>query len=103
AGPEEAVELVSRQVVARGLREGRAAPERVRQRRAEAEGGPPRRAYFGTQHGWIDTPLLCRAELVRKRTGPIIIEEYDATGLVPPDAAATLDTAGNIVIEIGCG
>jgi len=40
---------------------------------------------------------------VRERAGPIIIEEYDATCLVPPEAVATLDTAGNIVIEIGGG
>jgi len=102
AGPEEPVELVSIQVVGQGLREP-SVPERVLQSRTEAKGGPPRRAYFGTQHGWIDTPLLSRAELARKRAGPIIIEEYDATCLVPPDAAAALDTAGNIVIEIGCG
>jgi len=103
AGPEEPVELVSIQVVGQGLREGSSVPERMLQSRAEAGGGPPRRAYFGTQHGWIDTPLLGRAELVQKRAGPIIIEEYDATCLVPPEAVATLDTAGNIVIEIGGG
>src|SRR5262252_9531445 len=89
AGPEEPVELVSIQVVGQGLRQS-SVPERVLQSRIEAKGGPPRRAYFGTQQGWIDTPLLSRAELARKRAGPIIIEEYDATCLVPPDAAATL-------------
>ena len=103
AGPEEPVELVSIQVVGQGLRKGSSVPERVLQTRAEAGGGPPRRAYFGAQHGWIDTPLLGRTELVRERAGPIIIEEYDATCLVPPEAVATLDTAGNIVIEIGGG
>ena len=103
AGPEEPVELVSIQVVGQGLREGSSVPERILQGRAEAGGGSPRWAYFGTQHGWIDTPLVGRAELAGKRAGPIIIEEYDATCLVPPDAVATLDAAGNIVIEIGCG
>jgi N-methylhydantoinase A len=102
AGPEEPVELVSIQVVGQGLREGASVPQSVLQSRAEAAGGPPRRAYFGSQHGWIETPLLGRAELAPKRAGPIIVEEYDATCLVPPDAAATLDAAGNIVIEMGC-
>src|SRR6516225_2789904 len=101
AGPEEPVELVSIQVVGQGLRKGSSVPERVLQTRAEAGGGPPRRAYFGTQHGWIDTPLLGRADLATKRAGPIIIEEYDATCLVPPDAAVALDAGGNLVIEIG--
>jgi N-methylhydantoinase A len=101
AGPKEPVELVSIQVVGQGLREGSGVPGRVVPSRPEAEGGPPRRAYFGAEHGWIDTPLLKRADLATKRAGPFIIEEYDATCLVPPDAAAALDAGGNLVIEIG--
>jgi len=100
AGSEEPVELVSIQVVGQGLRQ-RSGGEGVPQSRPNSEGGPPRRAYFGTKHGWIDTPLLKRADLVTKRAGPVIIEEYDATCLVPPDAAAALDASGNVVIEIG--
>ena len=34
------------------------------------------------------------------RAGPLIVEEYDATCLVPPGARAELDAAGNIVIEL---
>jgi N-methylhydantoinase A len=100
AGSEEPVELVSIQVVGQGLRQ-RSGVEGVPQSRPDPEGGPPRRAYFGSKHGWIDTPLLKRADLVTKRAGPIIIEEYDATCLIPPDAAAALDASGNVVIEIG--
>ena len=32
--------------------------------------------------------------------GPLIVEEYDATCLVPPGARAELDAGGNIVIEL---
>jgi len=32
--------------------------------------------------------------------GPAIVEEYDATCLIPPTAAGRLDTYGNIVIEL---
>jgi N-methylhydantoinase A len=35
------------------------------------------------------------------RPGPLLIEEYDATTLVPPDATAELDAWGNIVITTG--
>ena len=35
------------------------------------------------------------------RQGPLIIEEYDSTCVVPPDAAARLDANGNIDIRIG--
>ena len=42
-----------------------------------------------------------RSDLGGGRTGPLIIEEYDATCLVPHSARAGLDEAGNIVIELG--
>jgi N-methylhydantoinase A len=45
--------------------------------------------------------VLRRSDLGGGRTGPLIIEEYDATCLVPPSAHAGLDEAGNIVIEFG--
>ena len=101
AGPEEPVELVSIQVVGQGLREGSGVPERVLQSRTETEPGPPRRAYFGAAHGWVETPVLKRSELATRRTGPVIVEEYDATCLVPPGATAELDAGGNIVIVLG--
>ena len=34
------------------------------------------------------------------RAGPLIVEEYDATCVVPPGARAELDAAGNIVIDV---
>ena len=59
-----------------------------------------RQAYFG-EHGWLETPVLSRADLGAGRAGPLIIEEYDATCLVPPGARAELDAAGNIVTTLG--
>jgi N-methylhydantoinase A len=69
--------------------------------RGEPEPQPPRRAYFGPDHGWIETPVLRRSDLTPARTGPLIVEEYDATCLVPPGARCELDTGGNIVVELG--
>jgi len=101
AGPEEPVELVSIQVVGQGLREGAGVPERVRSSRPEPEPPPPRPAWFGAEHGWVETPILRRSDLTRPRAGPLIIEEYDATCVIPPGASASLDRGGNIVIELG--
>jgi N-methylhydantoinase A len=98
AGADEPVELVSIQVVGLGLREGPNVPERVRASRAEPEPPPPRSAYFGS---WIETPVMRRSDLAKPRAGPLIVEEYDATCVVPPGARAELDGAGNIVIELG--
>jgi N-methylhydantoinase A len=50
----------------------------------------------------VDTPVIARAALAADaRPGPFIIEEYDATCVVPPGARATLDGYGNIAIELG--
>jgi N-methylhydantoinase A len=101
AGPEEPVELVAIQLVGSGLREGGGVPEGVRSSRPEGAAQPGRKAYFGTEHGWLDTPVLVRADLKTGRTGPLIVEEYDSTCVVPPGARAELDAAGNIVITLG--
>ena len=100
AGPEEPVELVSIQVVGQGLRDGAGVPERVRPSRPEPEPPPPRPAWFGTPHGWVETPVLRRSDLAMPRVGPLVIEEYDATCVVPPGATASLDAGGNILIEL---
>ena len=59
-----------------------------------------RPAYFGDGHGWLETPVLSRADLAGGRAGPLIVEEYDATCVVPPGAHAERDGAGNIVITL---
>ena len=97
AGADEPVELVSIQVVGQGLRDGPSVPERVRPSRPEPTPPPPRRAYFGS---WIETPVMRRSDLSQTKKGPLIVEEYDATCVVPPGARAELDAGGNIVIEL---
>ena len=100
AGPDEPVELVSIQVVGLGLRD-RGMPDRIRSDRPEPPPPPPRPAWLGAAHGWVKTPVMRRSDLGGGRTGPLIVEEYDATCLVPSSARAGLDEAGNIVIEFG--
>ena len=100
AGIEEPVELVAIQAVGQGLREGESVPERMRSTRAEPEPPPPRRAYFGSDTGWLETPVLRRSDLSATRSGPLIIEEYDATCVVAPSATAALDAGGNIVVTL---
>ncbi len=61
-----------------------------------------RDAYFGPAHGVIRTPVIGRAGLgTRSRRGPLLIDEYDATTLVPPGCRAHLDSHGNIAIATG--
>ena len=35
-----------------------------------------------------------------RRRGPLVVEEFDATIVVPPDASVHLDAIGNIVLEL---
>ncbi|MGI9146205.1 MAG: hydantoinase/oxoprolinase family protein [Chloroflexota bacterium] len=60
-----------------------------------------RTAYFGRAVGAVETPVIGRSDLVgAARSGPLIIEEYDATCVVPPGCAASLDAHANIVIQV---
>jgi len=46
--------------------------------------------------------VLARTDLAATpRPGPLIVEEYDATTVVPPGCAAWRDQWENIVIEVG--
>jgi len=42
-----------------------------------------------------------RSALAKPRSGPLIVEEYDATCVVSPGARAELDAGGNIIIALG--
>jgi N-methylhydantoinase A len=101
AGPEEPVEVVNIQVVGQGIAERSRVPDTPAPAQHNAGSGfLPRQAYFGPQVGWLETPVLRRDDLVTPREGPCIIEEYDATCVVPPKANAILDVYGNIIIDL---
>ena len=60
-----------------------------------------RKAYFGKNFGYINTPVINRWDLTQKpHNGPIIVEEYENTIVIPPDSNMRLDDFGNILIEI---
>jgi N-methylhydantoinase A len=62
---------------------------------------PSRKAYFGREHGSIDTPIIQRQDLrPTPCLGPLIVEEYEGTTVVPPLATATRDAFDNIVITL---
>jgi N-methylhydantoinase A len=97
AGADEPVELVSIQLVGQGLRDGPNVPARVRPSRGEPAPPPPRPVYFGS---WVETPVMRRSDLAKAVKGPVIVEEYDATCVIPPAARASLDAGGNIVVDL---
>ena len=58
-----------------------------------------RRAYFGAEPGFVDTPVLERSAIPgMPMQGPLIVEDMDATTVVPPGASCHLDALGNLLI-----
>jgi N-methylhydantoinase A len=99
APPEEPVELIGLSVIARGVSERSRLPDTIP---PSASAVPLcRRAWF-RDTGWIDTPVVSRAQLTATpRPGPLIVQEYDATCLVPQRSTAALDHFGNIRLALG--
>ena len=92
----EGVELMGLSVMARGLPEQPRLPSRIP---PFTQAVPPmRRAWFPGQ-GWVETPVTDRAGLAGSVGGPLIVQEYDATCLVPKGMTAGLDAFGNILVE----
>lgn len=99
--PEEGLETVNLRLTARVARSLEAGGRHTKLVESRSAGGSARRAYFGPQVGWVETPVMTRSALSERAiTGPVIIEQYDSTVILPPNACARLDEQGNIFIEL---
>ena len=97
---EEQVQLVNLRLIARGAPDEPRMPDRLESEPSSVIASS-RRAYFGPERSWVETPVIPREALnVEPRPGPFIVEEYDATTVVPPGATAQKDDWGNIVITV---
>jgi N-methylhydantoinase A len=94
----EPVELIGLSVMARGLSEQPRLPGRIP---PFAQAIPASRRAWFPGDGWVDTPVIDRAGLIGTVAGPLIVQEYDATCLVPKGMTARLDGFGNIRLERG--
>ena len=101
SSPGDPVDLISLKVMGRlMLQEGETSFDRWTLA-APATKVAPRQAYFGRSAGWQETPVLTRADLAGSpRQGPVIVEEYDSTCVVPPGSRVGLDALGNIAVEV---
>ncbi|MBN9563300.1 MAG: hydantoinase/oxoprolinase family protein [Alphaproteobacteria bacterium] len=98
APEHEPVELVGLGIIARGIPETPRLPPSI----APTRVNPPatRRAWLDGP-GWTTLPVVDRAALAAgARLGPLIVQEYDATCLVPLGASAALDKFGNLVLSL---
>lgn len=61
-----------------------------------------RPVYFGPSFGSQSTPILQRWDLgTTWIQGPVIVEEYEGTIVVPPDCSVKIDAIGNVLIHVG--
>ncbi len=94
APADEPVELMGLSVIARGIPERPRLAERIPPARADVPAW--RRAWF-PEGGWTETEVLdCAGLATGARSGPLLVQEYDATCLVPRGWAASVDGFGNI-------
>ncbi len=94
----EPIEIVNLRITARGKSDQRR-PENPYGRGMKPTTGS-RKAYFGSDYGTIETEIVTRSDIgPDSMRGPFIIEEYDATVVVPPECVARLDEWNNVVID----
>lgn len=100
ASDKEPLQFVSIKAVCRGLPASPRMPDQLRRGTEKQPQRLAREAYFGTEHGWLPTRILARADLTdQPQAGPLIIEEYDTTTVVRPGWQAWRDAANNIVLS----
>ena len=99
---DEPLELVNLRLAARGVRTDRLTFEDV-ERHVCALDIPDchRDAWFPSADGYISTDTFART-VISERTvsGPAILQAYDTTIVLPPDAEARSDGCGSILIDV---
>tara|TARA_B100001123_G_scaffold60819_1_gene65995 strand:+ start:614 stop:2707 length:2094 start_codon:yes stop_codon:yes gene_type:complete len=99
--PEAGYQLVNVRVIARGLPETPRMPESLQLPDSDNGANAGQRdVYFGPNRGWTSAPVITRQSLPSDPTeGPLIVEEYDSTTVVPPGWTAATDQWSNILLE----
>lgn len=97
---DEGVEIVNLRLVSMGT-SNRLTPNLAGDTLNSGQDIQNREVYFGSHQGLIATPVIRRSDLgFDFEQGPFIVEEYDATVVVPPGCNAKTDETNNIFIEI---
>ena len=99
--PGTGYQLVNVRVIARGLPETPRMPERLElPAPTNSSVKTQRDVYFGPNRGWASVPVIDRGSLAGATSeGPLIVEEYDSTTVVPPGWNATTDQWSNIILQ----
>ena len=94
--PDNPIEVLAVRLIGHARPRNQQRPFQSDQQPGKASAG--RQAYFGPRLGRIGTPVLNRCDIDRATAGPLLIDEYDSTIVVPPGMEANLDEHSNIVL-----
>lgn len=98
--PDNPVEVIAVRLVGRAITHEQAGgPLNPAGQQQPVETGLSRPAYFGDSWGTVDTPVVARSQITGATRGPLLIDEYDSTTVVPPDMQVRLDDEGNILMS----
>ncbi|MBM4073024.1 MAG: hydantoinase/oxoprolinase family protein [Planctomycetes bacterium] len=93
-------QLVNIRVIARGISETSRVPKRLVAVSTGQRRATERRAYFGPKHQWATAKVMQRTDLGKTPTaGPLLVEEYDSTCVVPPGWRVSIDELQNLILE----
>ena len=99
---EEPIQLVSIRIVAKGISKHSRIPQHLQFDSSalfELSGDKTREVYFGSDLKYVATPIISRLNLDSKGSkGPLVIEEYDSTTVVPPRWSVSIDELQNIIM-----
>ena len=97
---DEHLQLVCIRVIARGTTTKKRIPDSLKIPSDKNPDTEDRNVYFNSSQQWIMTSVIDRIQLDSNWfKGPLIIEEYDSTTVIPPLWKSCLDEAHNIVVE----
>jgi len=97
---DSGVEFVALEAVAT-VQDERASTSAIPRKPRKSGSAGSRNLYFGREAGWLQAGVIGReAVSSSERAGPLVIEEYEGTTVVPPGASAALDPHGNVVIRV---
>jgi N-methylhydantoinase A len=97
----EAIETMNVRVIARASTGSAHVPEQLTIGDEQPGTAGARSVYFGPAFGALSTPICVRADLgAQWRQGPLLVEEFDSTTVIPPDGRARCIAWDTIEIEL---
>ena len=97
---DESVEIVAVKLRVRGLRDSGGAQVDWRSAPSDTNARATRSVSFGSDHGTLDAPVIGRGNIGDDAiAGPVIVEEYDSTIVVPPDWRVSQPVGGFLSVE----